>query len=183
MPDGSAAIVAEMRKALPDPSDNPSPNPSRKGSGEPTENPSAGTPGVRGVVTAVVSDFPVPRSLDPSPTGEDPPTAKTIIGEWIDRCRGRPAKQVIGQVGKHVKAMLEEGIDPDDIRTGLEGWRARGQHPSTLPSFVNAVTNADARASPGSVVAIRGRPSTTDQRVADGLALAQHYRDLDGDDP
>lgn len=82
MPEGSTAIVAEMRKGLPDPSENPSPNPSPEGSG----NPSAGTPGVRGVVTAVVSDFPVPRSSkSPGPGPQGAPPARPSRAHALDR--------------------------------------------------------------------------------------------------
>lgn len=38
--------------------------------------------------------------------------------------------------------MLEEGIDPDDVRSGLLEWARKGKlHPSTLPSVVNEVMN------------------------------------------
>jgi hypothetical protein len=173
VPDGSWTIVADMRKALPDPcanpSLNPSPNPSEMGTTDPSLDPSPGTPGVRGVVKTVTTGFPAPRSSkSPAPLGGDEsPTAKTLIGEWIDNCRKRPVASVIGQVGKQIKAMLEEGVDPGDIRSGLEAWRSKGQHPSTLPSFVNAVANADAtangRASPRGLVehnGLRLKPET-----------------------
>ena len=105
MPDGSVSVLAEMRKGLPNPSENPFPpptsweagacsqtghrstdpdgsneetagreppgNPSGKGIG----NPSAGTPGERGVVTEVemASPYPVPRDpRTPDPTENVP---------------------------------------------------------------------------------------------------------------
>lgn len=173
MPDGSKSLISEMLATLPDPlpnpSGNPSPNPSREASADPSGQGIAGTPGVRGVVTAVTTGFPEPRSSkspDPVPRapappagGDSPATTDAIIGEWIDKCRKRPAGDVIGQVGKHVKALLADGQDPDDIRAGLEAWRAKGQHPSTLSSFVNAVVNGDAggaRASPRGLVEVNG---------------------------
>lgn len=157
-------------------------NPSRNPSG----NPSTGTPGERGVVTEVemVSPDPVPR--DPRTSNPVPPTAgssltlvpatngvieqataQDLVAEWLEHCRSRPPNPVIGQVGKQVKAMLAEGIDHADIRAGLAAWRRKGAHPSVLPSMVNELMNASptARASPP-------RPSTTDSRVAAGLALA-----------
>lgn len=74
--EASASIIADMLAALekgqPNPSANPSPDPSPKGSA----NPSAGTPGDRGVVTVVSRDSPspVPRSSDPRPS--PPATAR-----------------------------------------------------------------------------------------------------------
>lgn len=86
----------------------------------------------------------------PPPAGAAQPhpdaevTARTILGEWIDRCQSRPPGQVIGQIGKHVKAMLDEGIHPDDIRRGLATWMTRRIAASHLPGVVNDVMNAPA---------------------------------------
>lgn len=69
VPAPSTGILAEMRAGLRSKLESPVPkgsaNPSRKG----TENPSPGTPGERGVVTAVTtaSPSPVPRASDPRP--------------------------------------------------------------------------------------------------------------------
>lgn len=71
-------------------------------------------------------------------------TAGTIVAEWIERCSKRPPNQVIGQIGKHVKAMLAEGIDPDDIRRGVATWMTRQIAASHLPGVVNDVMNAQA---------------------------------------
>jgi hypothetical protein len=88
----------------------------------------------------------------------DPPsTTDGLIAEWLTHCPKRPPNQVIAQVGKHVKAMLSEGLDLGDVRAGLAGWHQKGLHPSALPSVVNELMNAPVRASP--------KPSTTDQRV------------------
>jgi len=103
------------------------------------------------------------------------PTAQTLIAEWIEHCRKRPPQNVVGQVSKQIKALLGEGIDLADVRTGLAAWHQKGLHPSALPSVVNELmnaTNGGARASP--------RPSTTDVRVAGAFALADHYREIDG---
>lgn len=103
------------------------------------------------------------RSLTLAPA---PATADALIADWLDHCKRRPPRDVVGLVAKKVKAMLAEGIDPDDIRRGLAAWHQRGLHGSVLPSVVNEVMNATPRAAP------QRKPSTTDQRVADGLALA-----------
>ncbi len=108
---------------------------------------------------------PVP---DPAPAaaGDTPSvTAQTIVGEWIDRCAKRPPSRVIGQVAKYMREMLAEGIDPDDIRRGTAAWMVKGLHPAALPAVVNEVMNG------GRTTAATQRPSTTDQRVKETLAL------------
>src|SRR5258706_265170 len=65
-----------------------------------------------------------------------------IIGEWLDSCRRRPPSNVVGQVSKGVKGLLDEGIDPDDVRGGLELWASKGLHPSALPAVVNELMNS-----------------------------------------
>jgi hypothetical protein len=91
---------------------------------------------------------------------EPPPvTAQTIVGEWIERCSKRPPGKVIGQISKQIKEMLDEGIDPDDVRRGLADWMTRKAHPSVLPSVVDRVMNhVQPTAKPS--------PNATDQRVA-----------------
>ena len=108
-------------------------------------------------------------------TTDDPPTAQTLIAEWIDNCRKPPPGNVVAQVGKHLKAMLAEGIDPTDLRRGLAHWANRGMHPATLPSVVNEVMNASA-----TVVALSraapARPSTSDQRAAEAIAAGNRVQ-------
>lgn len=123
-----------------------------------------------------------PLPITTSPNGDvgatsAPATAQTILAEYLERCPKRPPKDVIGQVAKRVKAMLEEGIDPDDIRRGIAAWMEKALHPATLPSVVNEVMNRIApTARPDT------RPSTTDARVAAVQALKsdQHLRLIEG---
>jgi hypothetical protein len=91
--------------------------------------------------TATHNPQPVPPAAgaEPSP-GET--TAQTLVAEWIEQCRKRPPGATIGQTSKAIKAMLEEGIDPDDIRGGITAWTAKGLHPSALPAVVNEHMNA-----------------------------------------
>jgi hypothetical protein len=75
------------------------------------------------------------------------PTAQMIIAEWIERAPKRPPEQIIGKTGKSIAALLAEGIDPDDIRRGVNAWMQKGLDPSTLPSVVNEVMNGSHRKS------------------------------------
>ncbi|HEY8504373.1 MAG TPA: hypothetical protein VIL46_07300, partial [Gemmataceae bacterium] len=179
----------------------------RKGSGNPSgnpsPNPSGNPPGERGIVTAVSSASPSPFPLTPTipPTAErstalavidgelattqpEPPTTTdALVAEWLRHCRKRPPGSVIGQVGKQIKAMLAEGIDPADIRRGLAAWHSKGLHPSTLPSVVNEVMNAGPARPAASISAADGQPlpaGTSNSRMNDAMRLAAHYAALDG---
>jgi hypothetical protein len=70
--------------------------------------------------------------------------------------------------------MLRDGIQAADIERGIQLWQSRGSNPRALPSFVNQVMNSR---SPSNVVAIH-KPSTTDQRVADALAVGARLQAL-----
>jgi hypothetical protein len=167
LPEASARIIADLlgtlRRTLPgsppegqpEPPANPMPNPSAIPSRQDLK-----TEGGGGNGTAVSSDSPFPLLPDPPPSSVPPSaganprratkepddasetTAQTIVSEWIDRCRKRPPGQEIAKVGKSVKTMLAEGIDPDDVRRGVAAWMAKGLNPSTLPSVVNEVMNS-----------------------------------------
>lgn len=179
-----ADFIADLTPApynpSPNPSANPSPNPSANPSPNPSGDPSA-TPsqgkgeGYGGVVRdspSPVIPFPVPPTAGTAPPRAPAGiTAQTLVGEWIDTCRKRPPSGVIGQIGKHVKAMLDEGIDPDDIRRGLTIWMTRRLAPSHLPNIVNDVMNTPAAPATAPGRTNTPRTSTTDERVAAIQAL------------
>lgn len=95
------------------------------------------------------------------------PTAQTLVGEWIDHCEAKPPARVVGQIAKEVAAMLSEGIAYERVRAGLQAWQQKSLHPSALASVVHEVANPPKRR------------STTDQRAAQGLALVQHFEELE----
>ncbi|AYF29294.1 hypothetical protein CSH63_17845 [Micromonospora tulbaghiae] len=114
---------------------------------------------------------PAPRPLalvEPTPPDTPPATTQTLVAEWIDGCRKRPPRDVIGQVSRHIKTMLAENTDPADVRRGLAAWARKGLHPSTLPSVVNEVMNS------GNAHPDR-KPSTADQRFGEAMALAARF--------
>ncbi|MFF9339716.1 hypothetical protein ACF1CG_08140 [Streptomyces sp. NPDC014773] len=69
-------------------------------------------------------------------------SAKDLIGEYAAGCTYRPPQDVLNHLGREVKKLLVEGISPDHIRAGLDRHRAKGLHPSTLPSLVHEAMNA-----------------------------------------
>lgn len=83
-----------------------------------------------------------PARRDGPHTEDTDPNAQTLVAEWIDHCNRRPPGNVIGQVAKQCKGLLDEGFDYADVRAGLALWHSRGLHPSTLPSVVNEHVNA-----------------------------------------
>lgn len=123
-------------------------------------------------VTASVAIATPSESHTSPPAGTDVPNSSTLIAEWIDHCDQRPPSRVIGQISKEVKTMLDEGIEYERVRSGLVEWNRKGLHPSTLASVVHEVANKK----PASKLA------TTDQRVADGLALAQRLHEREQTD-
>jgi hypothetical protein len=103
-------------------------------------------------------------------------TAQTLVKEWLDSVAKRPPQTVIGQTAKHLKQLLDEGIHVDDIRLGLRSWIRKGLHPSTLPSEVNAVMNANnnvIQLPTGQVL------DGTDSRIAGHAALTAQLRAIE----
>ncbi len=73
-----------------------------------------------------------------------PATAQTIVGEWIDHCTERPPNRVVGQASREIKQLLDEGTDPDRVRSALAEMNDKGLHPSTLASLVHSQANRTA---------------------------------------
>ncbi|MGW6389706.1 hypothetical protein ACWFR1_04195 [Streptomyces sp. NPDC055103] len=88
------------------------------------------------------------RDLGSTPLGgasapaPDSVSTKDLIGEYAAGCAHRPPQGVLGHLGREVKKLLDEGISPNHIRAGLDLQRAKGLHPSTLPSLVHEAMNA-----------------------------------------
>jgi hypothetical protein len=63
-----------------------------------------------------------------------------------------------------VRKLLGEGIAPAHIRAGLERHRAKGLHPSTLPSLVHEAMNS----APTTPIAHRAWTNPADVEAAYG---------------
>lgn len=114
-----------------------------------------------------------PPSAGEAEPRRDEVTARTIVGEWIDRCRERPPSNVIGQISRQIKTLLDDGIDPYYIRSGMREWMTKDVHPSVLPSLVNNVMNGLSGGRGSTTQAAR---STTDDRVAQAQSLKEKFR-------
>ncbi|MEU6375864.1 hypothetical protein [Streptomyces sp. NPDC046909] len=111
-----------------------------------------------------------PRNLDlgtTSPSGSaDAPAPETVstqklMAEYTAACAHRPPSGVLGHLGRETAKLLAEGIDPDHIRAGLARHRAKGLHPSTLPSLVHEAMNA----TPAGLVRTESRPNVPGHRA------------------
>ncbi|MET9429068.1 hypothetical protein [Streptomyces sp. NPDC003036] len=69
-------------------------------------------------------------------------SANQLIAEYAAACAHRPPGNVLGHLGREARKLLEEGIAPAHVRAGLDLHRAKGLHPSTLPSLVHEAMNA-----------------------------------------
>src|SRR5690606_15865926 len=74
-------------------------------------------------------------------------STQQLIGEYAASCAHRPPKGVLGHLGREVAKLLAEGIGAEYVRAGLARHRAKGLHPSTLPSLVHEAMNASANPS------------------------------------
>ncbi|GAB3950075.1 hypothetical protein [Streptomyces sparsus] len=91
-----------------------------------------------------------PRNMDlgTTPSGgasapaPDTLSAQQLIAEYAAACTHRPPRDVLSHLGQKVRKLLDEGIAPAHVRSGLERHRAKGLHPSTLPSLVHEAMNA-----------------------------------------
>ncbi|MFF4340544.1 hypothetical protein ACFY00_11465 [Kitasatospora sp. NPDC001540] len=88
--------------------------------------------------------------LDPGssfPTGRQAFRAEVVsagrlVGEYVAACERRLPNGVLGRLGKSVKGLLAEGIDPEHVRAGLRRFAEIQGHLSRLPSLVNDAMNA-----------------------------------------
>ncbi|MFI6287622.1 hypothetical protein ACIBCM_23235 [Streptomyces sp. NPDC051018] len=111
--------------------------------------------------------LPGSRILDPGSflTGRAAPapapgqvSAKDLVAEYAKGFPHRPPGDVLGQLGRRIKGLLDEGFEPEHIRTAMDRLRARCLHPSVLPSLVNEVVNAPALVGAGVAGASGGGP-------------------------
>jgi hypothetical protein len=124
------------------------------------DTPSTGTgeQGNRGTGdSAKAGELELAPPADPNQDNKTP--TQTLTSEWIDHCATRPPSQVIGQVSRQLKQLLEvDCIEYKQVRAGLIRWQTKGLHPSTLPSVVNEVINSR----PAGVNGDRRQAATTD---------------------
>ncbi|PGH49699.1 hypothetical protein [Streptomyces sp. Ru87] len=104
-----------------------------------------------------------PGSTDPSGRTAPAPTvsAQDLVREYVAACKERPPGDVIGHLGRITKKLLDEGIAPEHIRSGLRRFAATPKHPSVLTSMVNEAMNAG----PSGLVRTETRPNVPAHRA------------------
>jgi hypothetical protein len=121
------------------------------------------------------------RADEAPPSDAEPSRVETLIAEYRDASpRGLPSRQA-EKLAAEIHTLIRDGYTDTEIREGLGQLRIRKLGPSVLPSLVDELANAATTAAPGTnVVPFAGRgqhrPSTTDQRVGQALALADRFR-------
>ncbi|MVO90236.1 hypothetical protein GPA10_37175 [Streptomyces sp. p1417] len=85
----------------------------------------------------------------PAPDASPGVSAKQLVAEYVRDCRRRPPEDFLGHLGRKINALLDERFEADDIRAALDRLRAKGLHPSVLPSLVNELVNAPAQPDSG----------------------------------
>ncbi|MEV8424501.1 hypothetical protein [Streptomyces niveus] len=86
----------------------------------------------------------VPRGRE-APAPDTPPvtvSAKELVAEYVAGCQRRPPEDFLAHLGRKIRVLLDERFEPETVRAALERLRAKGLHPSVLPSLVNEVLNA-----------------------------------------
>jgi hypothetical protein len=114
--------------------------------------------GSRGAALARRTHETEPRETD---YPEDPTSA--LLVEHVRAYAQPPPQAAQNRVKVEIMRLVAERVEPERIRNGLARLREKQLSASLLPQLVTETTS------------IR-RPSTTDQRVADGLALAAELK-------
>lgn len=120
---------------------------------------------------------------EPPPNGEPPGPAEKIMTAWVAGLANPPQRRIVADLGTIVAEAIHDGCAPADVGEALTLWQQRPDiGPGVLRSIIHKITNPP---TPGAEVvpfigrAALPRPSTTDQRVREGMALAEHYRAIE----
>lgn len=108
---------------------------------------------------------------DASPARTSKNAAHRIVQAWVDANEKKPPAKIVLDATAQIQAMVNEGIDPEDIANGVREWWD-GKYPaSTLPNYV-------ARAQQGAKVQM----STGSQRAMVGIELARKFAEEESQD-
>ena len=154
-----AEFIADLEAALGKGSGNPPPNPSENPSGNPSVKGSANG-SANGSQPESINGHPAPgtrprlRAVDAGPKASM--LGNQLLDEHLAECPRRPPRAVLRRTAEKIDDLLDEGIDPDEIRAGLRLMRSRPRTgPGLLPDLVH-----EARTSP--------QPQQANSRFAPG---------------
>lgn len=76
-----------------------------------------------------------------SPDGSAP-NAGQIMKAFLERVNVRPPERVVGHLARETRLLVDQGFEPLTVLEALLAITAKGLHPSTLASEVNALLNS-----------------------------------------
>jgi len=131
------------------------------------------TPVASGVVNGEIVDE---TTNLPAPVVEIP-NAGQLTRKWIEYCAEHGVKlpqSTIKRYAKSISDAMKQGFSADLIKRALAAMLADGEtsRPSLFDNYLVRIQTGPARR-----LAPASRPSTTDQRVADALALAAKFEE------
>lgn len=161
LPDQSRALLERLRDAFPLPTVwEPEPDPSPQGQGLVTLGDQGCPP---------LPPWPAPAPAPVARADEDPTSALLI--EHVNAYTAPPPLRTQAKIKTEIALLVAERIEPDRIRAGLAVLREKRLAASLLPQLVTDITpTASTR-------------STTDERVASTLALAETFAAREGITP
>lgn len=166
MPEGSRSIVAGMLEAL----TNPSPKGSTNPSGNPSPKGTVGTPGERGVVTAVSTGFPVPRSPG-SPDPEKPtPSSSSAATAAVSRANGKTSQAPTAAASADLAADAAAGDNAGTILGAFIDYLADPQRQVQLPASIKGQYAKHIKAALDSKIPSRVIRSALASLAEDGIA-------------
>lgn len=170
-------ILAEFISDLEEGLGNGPGNPPANGSANPSANPSAEGSQGEGERNGSSRRNP-PSPVTPAPGAPEPLRTRTrvdatilgnsLLDEHVKQSGSKPPRDVLRRTGEAIDRLLDEGLEPDQIRAGLALMRARPRTgPGLLPDLVHEATTTAAtphlRAAPG----YQPYRNPTDQSVYD----------------
>ena len=138
----------------------------------PVPVPPVGTGGSVASPGEIPQASPTARVASATPATITPiPTAQTFVAAYVDAYRGRaghdPPARVKGQVAKHLREALDDGVSTDHIKAGFVEWFEDNKHPATLPSYIEiAGRNGQPRSRPTRQQQGRAQLQETSQAMA-----------------
>lgn len=147
-------------------SQRPAPEPAPEPEPEPFDAASAAMDPV-----ALFDAAPTARDVEPGKEKPRELNAGSLVADWLEyRGENRPSGRIIGQVGKHLKTLLEEGIPYETVREGFQAWENKSLDPAKIFSCVNEVQSVRRRG--GNVLPFQ-RLAPNDAHLAAAMERAQ----------
>lgn len=115
--------------------------------------------------------------VEAPPTSAEPSRVELLITQYRELSpRGLSSRQA-ERLSEEIYVLIHDGFTEPEILQGLMQLRPRKLGPAMLAALVEELANT-AHETPGNVVALRPRQSTTDLRVADAVERGRRLQAL-----